>query len=253
MRKQLLFLFMLAFQQGYGQNHFDLELSSLSMAAKPWNQTIAHYNLSRFWLTEKLPELHQSWAGGISYNGVLLKGIYISPALQYAAFKSSASNPDYAHFIRMRWISGSISFDVFPLELKLDTVRYHWRPFIRVGGGGSLIMPRVFQNDSLVYVNDEVYQPMVWPLFYQLGLGLRYEINRSLGLVLSAQYRNYPNIMLRDFDRAVNGNAMPDLQNDAPIAQWNFQLGLSFRFTAASNAIAEDAEREKKKSGKRRR
>lgn len=232
------------------QNHWDFLGGIQTMNAKAWNRTIQAYNFSRVWQSEPMPEIRSSITAGIGFNGVLLRGVYISPQLQYGSFRSSSEQESVNTLLRLRWASGIVAFDLFPLEFGLDTVRYRFRPFIRLGAGASLVMPRYLQNDSLVSVNGAVWQPMVWPFFAHAGLGLRVSLNHSLGLVLLASHHFFPEVVLPDYSIAINGNALPDLNDADRIHQWNVQLGLSLRL----HPTEEDEEKkEENKKLKRRR
>lgn len=246
----ILLVFITWISSSTAQNNWDFQAGRSVLNQRPWNQTIQTYNLSRFWLNEPLPEIQSGWQGGIGFNGVLLKGVYISPQLQYSSLRSVAENPNLNMLLRLRWINGTIAFDLFPLEFKLDTVRYKVRPFIRFGGGASLVMPRILQNDSLVRVGGEYWQPMIWPFYYHIGLGVRLGLSRSVGLVLTATNSLFPTVNLRDFSTALNGNALVGLQNEARVNFWNFHLGLSLRL----HPTEEDEEKkEEAKKLKRRR
>lgn len=245
-----LVFFMTWISTASAQNHWDFQGGRSVLDQVTWNRTIQTYNLSRFWLNEPLPEIQSGWLGGIGFNGVLLKGVYISPQVQYSSFRSAANNPNLNTLLRFRWINGTVAFDLFPLEFRLDTVRYRVRPFVRLGGGASLVMPRMLQNDSLVRVGGEAWQPMVWPFYYHVGLGVRVGLSRSVGLVFTATHSYYPSVNLRDFSTALNSNSLVGLQNDAIVNYWNFNLGLSLRL----HPTEEDEEKkEEAKKLKRRR
>jgi hypothetical protein len=233
-----------------GQNHWDFMGGLQSMNPKAWNRTIQAYNFSRVWQNEPMPELRSAMIAGLGFNGVLLKGVYISPQLQYGSFRSLVEQESINTLLRLRWASGIIAFDLFPLEFGLDTVRYRFRPFVRLGAGASLVMPRFLQNDSLVSVNGTIWQPMVWPFFSYAAVGIRVSLNHSLGIVLLASHHFFPEVRLPDYTTAVHGTALPSLKDKDKIHQWNVQFGFSLRLHPTEE---DDDKKEEDKKLKRRR
>lgn len=233
------------------QNYFDVSAGMQSLQQTEWNKTIQTYNFNRIWLKEQMPDLRNASNVSIGYSGVLASGLFFSPSLSFSSFKSSATNGDYRSMVRLRWLSVPLCLDIFPLEFGKDSVSSNIRPFLRVGGGASLLMPRVLVNDELVTVSDELYQPMVWPFFYTAGLGVRYNLNRRFGFMFTAMYLKYPNINLEDFSYALNGNNLVDLENETSVQSMTFQLSFSFRLSGPKEEAAE-AEKKKVKFRKRR-
>ena len=230
----------------FAQNYFDISGGIQSIQQSSWNETIQTYNFNRVWLKEKMPDLRNSANVGIGYSGVLASGLFFSPSLTFSSFQSSAENGNYSSLVRLRWISAPLSFDIFPLEFGLDSISANVRPFIRVGGGASLLMPRVLINDSLTTVDDELYQPMVWPFFYTAGLGVRYNLNRSIGFLFTAMYLRYPSIELEDFSYALNGNNLVDLTNTTSVHSMTYQLSICLRLNGPKSDSSEDGKKKVK-------
>ena len=230
----------------FAQNYFDISGGIQSIQQSAWNETIQTYNFNRVWLKEKMPDLRNSANVGIGYSGVLASGLFFSPSLTFSSFQSSAENGNYSSLVRLRWISAPFCFDIFPLEFGLDSISANVRPFIRVGGGASLLMPRVLINDSLTTVDDELYQPMVWPFFYTAGLGVRYNLNRSIGFLFTAMYLRYPSIELEDFSYALNGNNLVDLTNTTSVHSMTYQLSICLRLNGPKLDSSEDGKKKVK-------
>ncbi len=226
------------------QNYFDISAGIQSIQQTEWNRTIQTYNFNRIWLKESMPDLRNASSFSLGYSGLLASGLFFSPSLTYSAFTSSAENENFSTMVRLRWLSVPLCFDIFPLEFGQDSVSSSLRPFLRVGGGASLLMPRVLINDSLATVDDEFYQPMVWPFFYTAGLGVRYNLNRSFGFLFTAMYLRYPSIDLEDFSYALNGNNLVGLTNETSIQSMTYQLSICFRLNGPK---PESGEKSKKK------
>lgn len=231
---------------GFAQNYFDISGGIQSIQQSAWNETIQTYNFSRVWLKEKMPDLRSSANVSVGYSGVLASGLFFSPSVTYSAFKSSAENGNYRSLARVRWISAPLCFDIFPLEFGKDSVSSSVRPFIRVGGGASLLMPRVLINDSLTTVDDELYQPMVWPFFYTAGLGIRYNLNQSIGFLFTTMYLRYPSIDLEDFSYALNGNNLVGLTNKTAVQSMTYQLSFCLRLNGPKPEAGEEVKKKVK-------
>lgn len=230
----------------FAQNYFDISGGIQSIQQSVWNETIQTYNFNRVWLKEKMPDLRNASNVGIGYSGILASGLFFSPTLTFSSFKSYSENGNYSSFVRIRWISAPLCFDIFPLEFGKDTISASLRPFLRVGGGASLLMPRVLINDSLTTVDDELYQPMVWPFFYTAGLGVRYNLNRSIGFLFTAMYLRYPSIELEDFSYALNGNNLVDLTNTTSVHSMTYQLSICLRLNGPKSDSNEDGKKKVK-------
>ena len=228
------------------QNYFDVSGGIQSIHQSAWNETIQTYNFNRVWLKEKMPDLRNASNVGIGYSGVLASGLFFSPSLTFSSFQSSAVNDNYRSLARVRWISAPLCFDVFPLDFGKDSVSASVRPFIRVGGGASLLMPRVLINDSLTTVDDELYQPMVWPFFYTAGIGVRYNLNRSIGFLFTAMYLRYPTVDLEDFSYALNGNNLVELTNETSVQSMTFQLSFCLRLNGPKSEAGEEGKKKVK-------
>lgn len=246
MKKHIsLFVLLVIFMaRSEAQNYFDVSAGIQSIDQSAWNRTIQTYNFNRIWLKEPLPDLRSASNFSLGYSGVLASGLFFSPSLTYSAFKSSAENENYSTLARLRWLSVPLCLDIFPLEFGQDSVSSSIRPFLRVGGGASLLMPRVLINDSLTTIDDELYQPMVWPFFYTAGLGVRYNLNRSFGFLFTAMYLRYPSIDLEDFSYALNGNNLVGLTNETSVQSMTYQLSICFRLNGPKS---ESGEKPKKK------
>jgi hypothetical protein len=253
MKKLRTIVFLSIFFSGnlISQNYFDVSGGMQTLQQTDWNKTIQTYNFNRIWLKEQMPDLRNASNVSIGYSGVLASGLFFSPSLSFSSFKSSATNGEYRSMVRLRWLSVPLCLDIFPLEFGKDSVSSSIRPFLRVGGGASLLMPRVLVNDELVTVGEEPYQPMVWPFFYTAGLGIRYNLNRSIGFMFSAMYLKYPNINLEDFSYALNGNNLVGLKNESSAQTMTFQLSCSFRLNGPKTD-AEEGGKKKVKFKKRR-
>jgi hypothetical protein len=253
MKKLRTIVFLSIFFSGnlISQNYFDVSGGMQTLQQTEWNKTIQTYNFNRIWLKEQMPDLRNASNVSIGYSGVLASGLFFSPSLSFSSFRSSATNGEYRSMVRLRWLSVPLCLDIFPLEFGKDSVSSSVRPFLRVGGGASLLMPRVLINDELVTVGDELYQPLVWPFFYTAGLGIRYNLNRSIGILFTAMYLNYPNIDLEDFSYALNGNNLVGLKNETSVQSMTFQLSCSFRLNGPKTDT-EEVGKKKVKFKKRR-
>jgi hypothetical protein len=230
----------------FAQNYFDISGGIQSIQQSAWNETIQTYNFNRVWLKEKMPDLRNSANVGIGYSGVLASGLFFSPSVTFSSLQSSAENGNYRSLVRLRWISAPLCFDIFPLEFGLDSISANVRPFLRVGGGASLLMPRVLINDSLTTVDDELYQPMVWPFFYTAGVGVRYNLNRSIGFLFTAMYLRYPSIELEDFSYALNGNNLVGLTNETSVQSMTYQLSVCLRLNGPKPEAGEEGKKKVK-------
>lgn len=242
-----LFLLLVIFMtRSEAQNYFDISAGLQSIDQTAWNRTIRTYNFNRIWLKEPMTDLRNASNFSLGYSGVLASGLFFSPSLTYSAFKSSTENENYSSLVRLRWLSVPLCLDIFPLEFGQDTVSSSVRPFLRVGGGASLLMPRVLFNDSLTTVDDELYQPMVWPFFYTAGLGVRYNLNKSFGFLFTAMYLRYPSIDLEDFSYALNGNNLVGLTNVTSVQSMTYQLSICFRLNGPKSESGENPKKKVK-------
>lgn len=108
--------------------------------------------------------------------------------------------------------------DMYPREFQLDTVSYTIRPFVRLGAGGSSILPRVQINNALVDVDDETYKPILWTYQLTAGLGCRIALTKRIDLLPVFLYHFSPNIFLEDFSYALHGTQVPDLNDTQKLA-----------------------------------
>lgn len=230
MRRQLLFALIIAFSvKSEAQNHLDIRAGFSYMQCQEWNQTIAAYNFSRPWLIEEQPEIHSGFNVGLSYSGVIAKGLFLTPNLSHQLIKSFSSGKHGINSIEMRWMTAGMSLDIYPLEFGLDSVSFNFRPFARIGAGAAGILPRVIINDSLAYARDEVYDPIIWNLVINAGVGCRIRLTDFIDFTPSIMWNYYPGTDLEGFATALHGTLQPELSDKSNIHNFWFSGAVSFR------------------------
>jgi hypothetical protein len=229
MKKIVSIILLLFTFSAQGQRHLDVSSGYSFINPVDWNRTISAYNFARPWLDEKQPELHSAFSAGLNYSGVISKGLFLSPSLSHQMFKSKAENGNSKADIRFRWMSAELDLDIYPLEFGLDSVGFKIRPFVRVGGGASALLPRVLINDSLSIARGEVYDPIIWTYQFTAGLGCRFSISPTIDItpVFSTSY--FPSIDLENFRYALHGTEYPDLTDITSVFRWQFTVALSIR------------------------
>jgi len=229
-------LFVLTISDLFAQNYLHLSAGYSVINPAEWNRTIQAYNFSRPWLAKELPLMQNGFVAGIAYSGVLRKGLFISPEFQYNRFTSSATNEPVNTKVKLTGLNGQVNFDIYPLEFKLDSVGSAIRPFIRIGAGASLILPRVFVNDSTSTVDDVEYNPKVWAFLASAGLGCRFTIAQGIDLIPLIQVTYMPSVNLEDFNYALHGTTLPGLVNNQKLINYQFLLNVSFKLGAEKYA-----------------
>ena len=211
------------------QHYLDVQAGFSGINPTQWNRTISAYSFARPWLTNEQPNLKSGFNTSLAYSGVIAKGIFLSPTLSHQVFKSVAETAPSKTEIKIRWMSAGLFVDIYPREFGLDSVGHTFRPFVRVGGGASSILPRVRFNDSLATVDDEAYKPIVWTYQFNVGIGSRFAINKFLDVtpMISAAY--YPTIDLEDFRYALHGTSSPNLSDVQRLVNLQFMLAISLR------------------------
>jgi hypothetical protein len=219
------FILVFATVQAIAQNYIDAHGGISNLKADAWNETIRTYNASRFWQEDKLSELNNAITFGLGFSGVLGKGIFISPTLQYSKFSAESNSES----IDLHWMDLGIAFDIFPLEFGLDSVAYQIRPFARMGFSGSMLLPRVELLDGIASIDGEAYEPFNWPYLFHAGLGLRYQPSNVLGFFFLLDGRYVPNARLNDFRTALLGSLYANTSDQNTARLLGIRLGLTFR------------------------
>ena len=159
------------------------------------------------------------------------KGFFLSPEFSYSRYTSSSENPPVSVAIDIRWFRGSMYLDVYPREFKLDTVAFTLRPFIRIGGGASCLLPRVRFNNELVNVDEETYKPILWAYQLSTGIGCRIALTNSIDISPVILYNFMPNVNFENFSYALHGTQVPNLSDKQRIHNIMTLLSLSFRLS----------------------
>ncbi|MEX1190054.1 MAG: hypothetical protein WED33_12410 [Bacteroidia bacterium] len=235
MKKLSLFIFILLVSSASAQRHLDFQAGYSYINPTEWNKTISAYNYARPWLEEKQPELHSSFRIGVGYSGVIGKGLFLSPSLSHQIFSSYAENGNSKADLRFRWMSAELALDIYPMEFGLDSVSFKIRPFVRIGGGASAILPRVFLNDSLSTARDEEYNPIVWTYQFSGGIGCRFAISNTIDLTPMITTSYFPSIDIENFRYALHGTEQPGLTDIDKFMNWRFTLSLSIRLGSKDN------------------
>lgn len=212
-----------------GQNYLNLYVGHSYNMAKEWHRTVEAFNYARPWLNEELSSLRNGLSTGVGFTGILRKALFISPELQYNRFSTAADNSSFSTAVKLHWFRGQLNFDIYPREFKLDTVPFRVRPFVRIGGGASALLPRIRFNDSLATVNDQLYDPYVWTYHFTGGIGCRFSLNSSIDLMPVLLFNYHPFIVLEDFNLALHGTSVPGLRNDAPVSHFQALFSIAFR------------------------
>jgi len=233
------------------QNYLNLYGGYGITAPKEINKSIETFNYSRPWLIEKQPLFQKTLTLGLGYTGILAKGLFISPDFQYNISKSFSENANFNTNIEMHWWRGNINLDIYPLEFGLDSVGFRFRPFVRVGGGASAILPRINFNDSLATVNDEDYSPHFWTYQFSGGIGCRIYLNRIIDIMPFIQYNFQPSVKVEDFNLALHGTNIPELSNVSKVSNLQFLLSVSFKLGRARELVPEQTETKTRKKKKK--
>jgi hypothetical protein len=213
------------------QRHITIYAGYSFINPQNWNRTIDAYNFSRPWLKNPIPQIRSAKTWGFGTSGVIGKGFFLSPEFSYSRYTSSSENPPVSHAIDVKWYRGSIYLDVYPREFKLDSVAYIIRPFFRIGGGASCLLPRVRINNELVNVDDDAYKPIIWSYQFSAGLGCRIALTKRIDISPVVLYNLMPNVNLEDFSYALHGTQVPDLNDKQKISNFIALLSLSLRLT----------------------
>jgi hypothetical protein len=233
MKKSLLNLFLFAciIHQVNAQRHINLYAGLSYINPTNWNRTIDAFNFSRPWLNNSLPQIRTAKTWGFGTSGVIGKGFFLSPEFSYSRYSSSSENPPVSVAIDVKWVRASMYLDVYPREFKLDSVAYTIRPFFRIGGGASCLLPRVRINNELVNVDDETYKPIIWSYQLSAGVGCRIALTKRIDVSPVVLYHFMPNVNLEDFSYVLHGTQVPDLNDKQKISNLMAMISLSFRLT----------------------
>lgn len=230
MKKGILILLFLGFISSLNSQHYlDVQAGYSAINPTQWNRTISAYAFARPWLSDVQPNLKSGFCTSIAYSGVIAKGIFLSPTFSHQVFKSSAETQNSKTDIKIRWMSAGVGVDIYPREFGLDSVGHTFRPFLRVGGGASSLLPRVRFNDSLSTVDDELYKPIVWTYQFNVGIGSRFAINKFLDVTPMVSAAYYPSINLEDFRYALHGTSSPNLSDVQKLVNLQFMIAVSIR------------------------
>ncbi len=233
MKKSLLNLFLFAsiLHQLNAQRHITVYAGYSFINPQNWNRTIDAYNFSRPWLKNPIPQIRTAKTWGFGTSGVIGKGFFLSPEFSYSRYSSSSENPPVSVAFDVKWFRGSIFLDIYPREFKLDTVAYTIRPFFRIGGGASCLLPRVRINNELVNVDDETYKPIIWSYQLSAGVGCRIALTKRIDIVHVFIYNFTPNVNFKNFSYALHGTQVLDLDDNQKISNLMAMISLSFRLT----------------------
>lgn len=207
------------------QNYWDITYQTARSANPNWNQSIRYFNESRFWQEKPLSPLEWSRGGSVCYSGVLSRGFFISPQLAYVDLKSEGS----AARITLRNYSAQVGIDVYPLELKLDSVAYLLRPFVRFAGGGDLYRPSILLANSPAKYMDQPYKPYCWAYRLESAFGLRVRVTDVLGIHILGGYR-FSKVNLENFHTTLNGVTSSIQSDTEKINAFVIQAGITCRF-----------------------
>jgi hypothetical protein len=233
MKKTLLLFILLVMisQIISAQRHITIYAGYSFINPQNWNRTIDAYNFSRPWLKNSIPQIRTAKTWDFGTSGVIGKGFFLSPEFSYSRYSSSSENPPVSVAIEVKWLRGSMYLDVYPREFMLDSVAYTIRPFFRVGGGASCLLPRVRINNELVNVDDETYKPIIWSYQLSAGVGCRIALTKRIDISPVVLYHFMPNVNLEDFSYALHGTQVPDLNDIQKISNLMAMISLSFRLT----------------------
>lgn len=233
MKKTLLNLFLFAgiLYQVKSQRHINLYGGISYLNPTNWNRTIDAFNFSRPWLSNSIPQIRTAKTWGFGTSGVIGRGFFLSPEFSYSRYTSFSENPPVSVAIDLKWIRGSIYLDMYPREFKLDTVAYTVRPFFRIGGGASCLLPRVRINNELVNVDDETYKPIIWSYQLSAGVGCRIALTKRIDIVPVFIYNFTQNVNFKNFSYALHGTQVPNLDDNQKISNFIALLSLSLRLT----------------------
>lgn len=233
MKKTLLLfiLFVSITQTISAQRHITIYAGYSLINPTNWNRTIDAFNFSRPWLSNSIPQIRTAKTWGFGTSGVIGRGFFLSPEFSYSRYTSSSENPPVSVAIDLKWIRGSIYLDMYPREFKLDTVAYTVRPFFRIGGGASCLLPRVRINNELVNVDDETYKPIIWSYQLSAGVGCRIALTKRIDIVPVFIYNFTPNVNFKNFSYALHGTQVPNLDDNQKISNFIALLSLSLRLT----------------------
>ena len=211
------------------QRHINIYAGYSIIHPENWNRTIETYNFSRPWLSNTLPLIRTAKTWGFGSSGVIGKGFFLSPEFSYSRYSSSSENLPVSIAIDLKWLRGSMYLDMYPREFKLDSVAYIIRPFFRIGGGASCLLPRIRINNELVNVDDEAYKPIIWSYQLSTGIGCRIALSKRIDITPVILYNYMPNVNMEDFSYALNGNQVPNLIDDERLNNLFFLMSLSVR------------------------
>jgi hypothetical protein len=233
MKKTLLVFILLVsiFQTISAQRHINIYAGYSFINPQNWNRTIDAYNFSRPWLKNPIPQIRTAKTLGFGTSGVIGKGFFLSPEFSYSRYSSSSENPPISVAIDVKWLRGSMYLDVYPREFKLDSVAYTIRPFFRIGGGASCLLPRIQINNELVNVDEESYKPIIWSYQFSVGLGCRIALTKRIDISPVVLYHFMPNVNLEYFSYALHGTQVPNLSDEQKINNMMAMISLSFRLT----------------------
>jgi len=231
MKKSLLNLFLFAsiLHQVNAQRHVNIYAGYSFINPQNWNRTIEAYNFSRPWLNNSLPQIRTAKTWGFGTSGVIGKGFFLSPEFSFTRYQLSAINTPVSLAIDIKWMRGAMYLDMYPREFQLDSVTYTIRPFFRVGGGASCLLPRVRINNEFVNVDDETYKPIIWSYQLSAGVGCRIALTKRIDIAPVVLYNFMPNVNLEDFSYALNGTKLPNLKDDERLNNFIFFMSLSVR------------------------
>jgi hypothetical protein len=225
----LLILFVGILHQVNCQRHINFYAGLSYINPSNWNRTIEVFNFSRPWLTNKIPNIRKGKSLGLGFSGVVGKGIFLSPEFTYLNYEVSCQNDAFLYAVNLKWLCGNLNVDLYPREFKLDSVPHTFRPFVRLGVGGSSILPRVQINNALVFVDDETYKPILWTYQICSGLGCRIALTKRIDLTPLLVFNYSPNVILEDFSYALNGTNVPSIKDKESLKNFNFFMSLSIR------------------------
>ena len=221
------------------QSYFHVYGGYSSIDAKEWNRSVQAFNYARPWLTDQLKPLNSGVTAGMGFTGAITRGLFLGPELQYSRFVSEASNDPFSVNVRLNVYRGTLNADIYPFEFDVDSVEAKTRPFIRIGAGATLYMPKVTLSDSVVFVGDEVYDPLVWTFHYNIGAGCRISLSNRIELMPMLLYSRNPSVNLEDFNIALHGTTIPQLTNANLVNNWQFLIGISIKIKKANDEYFE--------------
>lgn len=217
----------------YSFSQVGISLSYDYSSAPEWDNTIRTYNFTRPWLEKPLNLLTHGYSAGMNYQFRIREKIFAQPELNLSHIFSKGKNNGNTFIVNVYLYSVCLNGNFHALNFGgRDSIGWKKNIFVQISPVLSLITARIkSEGEKLMISEDEIYKPINFAFNLGLGLGYDYRISKKIILVPLLKFKWYPRAEIDDFDIAVHGTSIYNLNNESPLYRVEAGANLLYKFS----------------------